>query len=101
MSCPIELRESPEGVILSVQVVPGASKERIAGLYGQRLKVAVQAPPEKGKANKALVSVLARTLDLKKGQLSIIRGETQRQKDVLVSSITLKDLEAKLAPNLI
>lgn len=101
MSCPIELRESPEGVILSVQVVPGASKERIVGLYGQRLKVAVQAPPEKGKANKALVSVLARALDLKKGQLSIIRGETQRQKDVLVSSITLKDLEAKLAPNLI
>ena len=101
MSCPIELRESPEGVILSVQVVPGASKERIVSLYGQRLKVAVQAPPEKGKANKALVSVLARALDLKKGQLSIIRGETQRQKDVLVSSITLKDLEAKLAPNLI
>lgn len=101
MSCPIELRESPEGVVLPVLVVPGASKERIAGLYGQRLKVAVQAPPEKGKANKALVSVLARALDLKKGQLSIIRGETQRQKDVLVSSITLKDLEAKLAPNLI
>lgn len=48
--------------IIRLKVVPGASRNAIAGLLGDRLKVRVSAPPEGGKANKAICRVLANEL---------------------------------------
>ena len=53
---------------LSVKVVPGASRDRVAGMLGDALKVQVSAPPEAGKANKAVLRVLAEFLNVKNGQ---------------------------------
>jgi len=97
----VPCRATPDGVLLLVHVVPGASRERIAGLHGGRLKVAISAPPEKGKANKALISLLSASLGLRKSQLSIVRGETDRQKDLLISEAQLQDIIAKLVSSLI
>jgi len=93
-------RQTPEGVILPVHVVPGASRERIAGLHNGRVRVAVAAPPEKGKANKALVALLATALGVRKSQISVVRGETGREKDVLIASGQVKNILSKLEPYL-
>ena len=53
----VELVERAGGVELSVKVVPGASRTKVAGVWGVALRIAVAAPPEAGKANAAVVKL--------------------------------------------
>jgi hypothetical protein len=64
--------------------VPGARKTEISGVAGGELRVRVAAPPVEGKANKELVSFLAKRLGVSRSFLTIERGETARVKVVLV-----------------
>lgn len=93
----IGIRSHPEGAILAVRVQPGASRDRIAGEHGDRLKVAVAAPPEKGKANEAVLAFLARQLGVRVRELRLLAGRTGRDKEVLVLGATPEDLRRKLA----
>ena len=72
--------------VLQVKVVPGASRSRVAGRYGEGVKVQVSAAPEKGKANEAVLEVLAQWLGVKAQQLSIRSGHTQPRKQVQISA---------------
>jgi uncharacterized protein (TIGR00251 family) len=74
-------------VILSVRVVPKASKSEIVSLEGETLKVRVAAPPVKGKANKELIKLLAGTLGVRNDQVEIISGQRARRKRVRVEGI--------------
>ncbi|HLW28549.1 MAG TPA: DUF167 family protein [Kiloniellales bacterium] len=79
----------PEGLRLFVRLQPGARKVGIEGVEqladGSRvLKVKVTAPPEDGKANSALISLLAKTLALPKRDLDLISGHKNRNKTVLL-----------------
>ena len=56
------VRQIPSGWEIRVKAVPGSSRSRIAGVLGDRLKIQVAAPPEDGKANKAVAEVLAQWL---------------------------------------
>lgn len=85
------LRERPDGVLLSVRVQPGSRKAGILGVHGTKLKVAVHAPPEKGKANDALVEVLAEALGLRKNQIILQQGATNQNKVVLLMGINLNE----------
>ena len=69
---------------LSVKVTPKASSDRIRGWDGAVLKVAVTAVPEDGKANKAVIALLAKTLKLPKSAIDIASGETSRTKILLI-----------------
>jgi len=93
-------RETPDGYLLPILVVPGSSREKIVGVHDGRLKLAVQAPPEKGKANKAVISFLAKTLEVRKQQLSIVRGQSDRFKDILVSEAQAEEILKQLEPHL-
>ena len=73
--------------ILSIKVVPGSRKNRIVGKYGDAIKVQVSAPPEGGKANEAVVALLAEALGVRAQQVSITRGHTQARKTVEVDGI--------------
>lgn len=86
----------PEGAILALKVVPGASRERIVGPLGDRLKVAVQKPPEKGAANKAVCALVARALGLKPADIQVLRGETRPEKDLLVSRLGPEEVAKRL-----
>ena len=75
---------------LAVRLQPRAAAERILGLVadsegGRALKIAVTAPPEAGKANDALLNLLARTLRLPRSAFSIALGAGHRQKLVDIS----------------
>jgi len=88
--------ESKGGIILTIRVVPRASKNEIAGELGNALKVRLQAPPVEGKANKALVEFLADKLDITRKQISILSGDTGRNKRILITGATLQEVETGL-----
>lgn len=93
----LEIAPCPGGVEFRVKVVPGASHTRIAGLLGGVLKATVAAPPEGGRANAALLELLADRLAVKKGQLAIVGGATQRLKRIRVSGLTADQARQRLA----
>lgn len=78
---------------LAIKVVPGASKSAVAGWLGDELKLRVAAPPEKGKANAAVLKLLATRLGLSVKSLRIIRGQTSARKTVEINHVTRSDIE--------
>ena len=92
----LALEPRPDGTILPVRAQPGARRNKICGIQAGALKVCVTQAPEKGKANKAVVEVLAKALGLKKSQFELIAGETSHQKRFLVRGITAADLAARI-----
>jgi uncharacterized protein len=86
-----------EGAVLPVLAHPGAKRNSILGERAGALRVAVTAPPERGKANEAIQALLAESLELKPSQLSLISGATSRQKRFLVEGIDAQQLSERLA----
>ena len=66
-----------QGYLLRLTVVPGAQRTQVVGLYGDRLKVRLAAPPEKGAANRELIDFLARSLNLPKSSLKLTAGRPE------------------------
>ncbi len=81
---------------LQIKVVPKASKDRVGGWLGDRLKVTVTAPPEKGKANRAVVEVLAAALGVPRARVRVAAGETTPFKTVEVDGIDPETALARL-----
>ncbi|MGI5832861.1 MAG: DUF167 domain-containing protein [Thermoguttaceae bacterium] len=94
----IDLLPQPDGVILPVQARPGAKKNEVRGEQNGALKVFVTQVPEKGKANKMIVEVLAKSLKLKKSQIELVCGDTSPQKKFLVTGISPDELSEKISP---
>ena len=80
---------SADGVALRVKVVPGSSRTAVRGVLADRLKVAVAAPPEAGKANEALCAVLAKALGVPRRQVAVGSGARRAEKTVRVTGIEL------------
>jgi hypothetical protein len=88
-----------DGVVLALHVQPGARRTAIAGLHGDRLKVAIATPPIEGRANAALLAFLAKRLGLPKSTLSILTGASARDKRVaLPASVEAAAAVAALSP---
>ena len=75
------------GVTIRVYVAPRSSASKVVGEHNGALKVALTAPPEEGAANQALVELLAKLLGVPKGAVSIVSGETSRNKTVRVDGV--------------
>ncbi len=71
---------------LRVKVIPSSSKDCIVGWLEDTLKIKVKAPPEKGKANKAVIKLLEKQLALAKGSISISSGNTSEKKVIEINS---------------
>lgn len=74
-------------MILPVKVVPGSSRDRVVGRYGDGIKVQVSAAPEKGKANAAVVKLLAEFFGVKVGQVQLISAPANPRKQFRISGI--------------
>ena len=94
---PVELEQRADGVVLPVRAQPRARRNGIAGVHGGRLKVLVTQPPEKGKANGAIIKVLAAELSLKSSRVCLLSGATSSQKRFLIEGATLDDLHQRIA----
>jgi uncharacterized protein (TIGR00251 family) len=93
----IQIKEHAGGCILPVRAQPGARKAGILGEHAGSLKVAITAPPEDGRANKALIELLARALNLKRSQVKLLSGETSREKRFIIQGVAKRDLETLVA----
>lgn len=80
----LSLQETPQGIVFKVFVQPRSSKNAIAGLYGDALKIKLTAPPVEGAANKMCIQYLAKCLKVSKSSLEIVSGQSNRNKMVLV-----------------
>ena len=92
----ITITEYAEGCVLPVRAQPGARKAGVLGEQGGALKVAVTAPPEDGRANKALTEALREALGLKRSQVELLSGATSRDKRFLIRGVTKAELEAQV-----
>lgn len=95
----IELRieQSGDDVLIWIKAVPGASRDEIAGVMGERLKVRISAAPEAGKANKAICKLIVKALNVKSKQVEIESGQTNPQKIVRISGINIDAVKQGLA----
>lgn len=82
--------------LLKIRVMPGASRAKLDGWLGEALRVRVTARPEKGKANDAVVALLADTLQISKKDISIASGASARQKAVRIGGLGDAELRARL-----
>ena len=71
---------------LFIYVQPGASRSELVGTFGepQRLKFKIKAPPRDGEANSEVLVFVSQLLGISKGRIEILRGESSRQKDLLI-----------------
>ena len=92
----LELTEVEEGTRLRLRVKPGGRRNAVVGPHGGALKVTVAAAPERGKANRAVIELLARALDLPASSIEILSGETSPDKTVLVR-LSPAEISARLA----
>lgn len=83
--------------LIKLKVVPGATRERIVGKYGDAIKIQVSAPPEGGKANAAVLTILAKALGIKVQQITIISGHTQARKVVRIEGLDEQAIQLRLS----
>jgi uncharacterized protein (TIGR00251 family) len=81
---------------LSVKVVPGASRNEIAGWLGDALKVRVTAPPERGRANAAVEKLLAEALGLRCESVRVVAGHGSARKTIELSGLAPDEIRARL-----
>jgi len=86
----------PASCRLEVKVIPGASRDEVAGTMGNAVKIKLRAPPVEGRANEALVEFLSEQLDLPRRAISLERGETSRQKLLRIEGLDLAAVRARL-----
>jgi uncharacterized protein len=83
-------------VKLRVKVVPKASRDEIVGWLGDALKVSVTAPPVRGQANDALVTLLARALGLARARITVVAGGSAARKTVEIEGLSLEEIRARI-----
>jgi hypothetical protein len=81
------VRRDGSGWLLELHVQPGAKTTAAVGEHGGRLKLKIAAPPVDNKANAHLLAWLAAQLGVPRSAVRLVRGETSRQKSVLVSGV--------------
>jgi len=84
----VQIKDVPGGVTFPVRVTPRARKNEIAGVQGQALKIKLAAPPVEGAANAALCDFIAGQLGVRKGAVTLVAGQTSRNKVVRVQGVT-------------
>lgn len=80
----LTIQQKTDGIIFKIRVQPRSSKNKVAGLYGDALKINLTAPPVDNAANKACSAYLAKLLSVPKSSVKIVSGHTGRNKQVMV-----------------
>jgi len=92
----IFLRDHKDGTLVRVHAQPRASRNAVAGLHGDALKIAVQAPPVDSAANEALRDFLAELFGLPRARVNLRIGETSRKKTFQLQGLPLAEAEKAL-----
>jgi uncharacterized protein len=90
------LTDDNDATLLAVRVKPRASATRIAGERSGRLLIHVSAPPVESRANAAVCRLIAKTLGIANGRVTIASGERGRDKVIRIDGVSARDAAAKL-----
>lgn len=94
---PFRLHEGKRGAALTVRVTPRARRTEIAGVMDDgTLRVRVTAPPVEGKANAALVRLLAEVLQVRANRIEIIAGQTGLDKILSILDLTPEEVQTRI-----
>lgn len=91
------LESHPQGVIIRIKARPGARRNALAGLHDGALRIDVTAAPEKGKANDAIIALLAKTFTVPKSSIELISSPANPQKRFLLAGLDLVAAEKRLS----
>lgn len=94
------IERARDGVIVRVKAKPNARREGVLGIVNEQLVVAVRTTAERGKANEAIVEVLAKWLEMPKSSFEIVSGAGARYKRILVSKVDESQVRARIAERL-
>ena len=94
----LTVEDSGGGALLRLRVSAGAGHNAITGAHDGALKVAVVQAPEKGRANREVQKLLAKTLGVRTSDIEIVRGATSRKKTVFVHGVNAESLRSILVP---
>jgi hypothetical protein len=94
------LRQTDAGVEVFLYIQPRASRNKIIGLQGEELKIALTAPPVDGAANRACCLFMAKLCSLPRSYVKLISGETSRHKRLLLEDADLLEV-ARLVEDLL
>jgi uncharacterized protein (TIGR00251 family) len=83
----VPARDDGDGIAFDVLVSPRASRPRLGPVHGDRIKIAVTAPPVDGEANAAVIELVARALGVTRGAVTIAAGTSSRRKTVKVRGV--------------
>lgn len=90
------VRDTAHGAQFALRVQPRSSRNAIVGLVGDALKLAITAPPVDGKANQAVIDFLAELFRVPKSSITIVSGETGRNKLIAVRGLSAEQVRKKL-----
>ncbi|MCH7668370.1 MAG: DUF167 domain-containing protein [Acidobacteria bacterium] len=93
----VRITDHPDGTVIDVWVVPGASRTEVVGAHNAALKIRVAAPPEGGKASTAVRKILIQFFAC--DDATLIRGATSRRKQWLLTGIDRAAVVAILGPD--
>ena len=92
----MNLRDDGGVLTFDILVQPRSSRPRFGPMHGDRLKVAVSAPPVDGEANAAVIELIARTLGVPRSAVAVTSGLASRRKTVRVTGASRATLEAAI-----
>jgi uncharacterized protein len=93
----IEITSTPGGLLLPIRVQAGARRNHVGGVHDGRLKVSVTQAPERGKANREVLKLLASALGVRRSELSLETGETSPRKVIRVADLSEAKLRERLS----
>jgi uncharacterized protein len=77
-------QETPQGIVIKIYVQPRSSRNKIIGLHGDSLKIAIQAPPVDDAANRMCIEFLSKSLGHPRSAIEILSGHSSRMKRILL-----------------
>ena len=96
---PIWLKQTPNGITLTLHCQPGAKQTKVVGTYGDCLKISLQAPALENKANELLLAWLAKQLKIPQKQIQFVSGQNSRKKRLEIwAPISLEQIVQILKP---
>ena len=90
------VRDTAQGAQFALRVQPRSSRTALAGLIGDAIKLAITAPPVDGKANQAVVEYLAKLFSVPKSSITILSGETGRNKLIAIRGLSAEQVRKAL-----
>lgn len=93
---PAWITQHGQAVVIEISVQPRSSSTGVVGMHDGALRVRLTAPPVDGAANAALIAWCAKTLGVRRADVSIVSGQTSRRKRVAVQGISASDVVARL-----